>query len=333
MNRRKSGDGAAFWLQEAARRRMPRAEPAASAARGADVVPEHSGERGTGEGGVLDVTTAGSRIDAINTEWTLFRLAHQSSVTRSGEFRERLVLRYAEAIRAYVGALVASPHDADELAQEALLRLLQGDFAGATPERGSFRALLKTALRNMVRNRLRADARLRARHRQAALSEGASHIPADWDRCWDEEWMRVVLERVWEALDHWERHTPGALDFTLLSLRKSHPDATIAELAAALREKTGREFSDAGLRQRLRRARCRFAQLLFDEVARGLDNPKPADVHDELAEVGLLHWVRDFLPAEGLAAVWTSSRGDCGCGEDRPEEASPPHRQRSAAVT
>jgi DNA-directed RNA polymerase specialized sigma24 family protein len=50
-----------------------------------------------------------------------------------------------------VGALVRDEHDADELAQEALVRILRGSFSGADPQRGRFRDLLKVAVQNLVR--------------------------------------------------------------------------------------------------------------------------------------------------------------------------------------
>lgn len=51
-------------------------------------------------------------------------------------------------------------------------------------------------------------------------------------------------------------------------------------------------------RQMLRRARLRFAEALVDEVARGLADPSPGGVADELAQLGLLDHVKDFLPAD-----------------------------------
>lgn len=89
-----------------------------------------------------------ARLEDINTRWSLLRLAHQSAVSQAGPARETLVLAYARAIRSYVGAIVRDSGDADELAQEVLVRILRGDFSGADPRRGRFRDLLKVAVRN-----------------------------------------------------------------------------------------------------------------------------------------------------------------------------------------
>src|SRR5262245_5988742 len=91
------------------------------------------------------------RIDAITTRWSLLRLAHDASAD-TVQARQALVLRYASAIRRYLGAVLRSRDDADELAQEVIVRLMRGDFAGADPSRGRFRDFLKTAVRNMVSN-------------------------------------------------------------------------------------------------------------------------------------------------------------------------------------
>ena len=92
------------------------------------------------------------RLDRIPTQWSLVRRAHTLSTPDAGEARKALVLRYAGAIRRYVGAVMRNDADADEVAQEVVVRMLRGDFHGADPERGRFRDLLKTAARNMVRD-------------------------------------------------------------------------------------------------------------------------------------------------------------------------------------
>src|SRR4029077_16105146 len=87
----------------------------------------------------------------IATQWSLVLLAHHGPISAAGEARNELVLKYRRAIRAYLGAMLRDDHAADELTQDAVMRLLSGDFAGATPEKGRFRNYLKVAVRNMAR--------------------------------------------------------------------------------------------------------------------------------------------------------------------------------------
>src|SRR6476660_1216291 len=88
---------------------------------------------------------------AIQTQWTLVNQAHRGPTTAVGPARNALVLRYRKAIRGYLGALLKDEAAADEVAQDAILRMLNGDFAAATPEKGQFRNFLKVAVRNMAR--------------------------------------------------------------------------------------------------------------------------------------------------------------------------------------
>jgi len=240
-----------------------------------------------------------ARLDEIATQWSLLRLAHQDSVSVAGPARNALALRYSGAIRSYIGALVPDPQDADEVAQDVLVRILRGDFAGANPERGRFRDLLKVAVRNMVRTSWSR------KQRRAGVDLDVSQVPAaegrqehGSDQEWNAGWQRSVLQVTWGALEAYERSHPGTVAWTLLRLRSEHPDDDSAQLAARLSQATGRTFRADAMRQQLRRARLRFAELLVEEIARGLDNPTPERVEDELIEVGLMEYVRGFLPPD-----------------------------------
>jgi DNA-directed RNA polymerase specialized sigma24 family protein len=239
-----------------------------------------------------------ARLDEIATDWSLLRLAHQPSVTGSGPARDALALRYNGAIRSYVGALVKEEHDADELAQEALVRILRGTFSGADPQRGRFRDLLKVAVQNLVRTYWTRKQRRTGKNIDVSnLAEADSLSDGEWTA----QWQRSVLQLTWAALQAFEREHPGSIAWTLLRLRADHPDDDSTELAARLSQAIGRTIQPAAMRQQLRRARLRFAQLVVEEVARGLDDPTPERVVEELIEVGLMEYVRDFLPPDWRA--------------------------------
>ena len=111
-------------------------------------------------------------------------------------------------------------------------------------------------------------------------------------------WRRSVLQVTLAALDEQQRSQPGNVFGTLLRLRIDHPDDDGEQLTARLAEATGRSFRAEAVRQQLRRARLRFAQLLVEEIARGLSEPTPERIEDELTETGLMEYVRDFLPPD-----------------------------------
>jgi hypothetical protein len=211
--------------------------------------------------------------------------------------RNALVLRYAKAIRNYVGALVRDEQDADDVSQQVVMRLLSGQFAAASPDRGSFRRMLMVAAHNLVRTFWSRKQRgagvdldlgaLAGRPEESALE--AEALAA---------WKEAVLDMAWKALQEYERGHPGSVAFTVLRLRADHPDDDSDALARRLSEKTGKAFRADALRQQLRRSRVRFAQALLEEVARSLDEPTPERVEEELIETGLRPYVQDLLPAD-----------------------------------
>jgi RNA polymerase sigma factor (sigma-70 family) len=236
------------------------------------------------------------RLEDIGTEWGLLEQAH-GATDAAATARNALVLRYARAIRNYVGALVKDPADADEVAQEVLVRLLRGQFAAANPQRGRFRNMLAVAAHNLVRNYWQK------KRRQAAvdLDVGAlpaAELPPQAETEATAAWRQSMLDLAWKALEEYERTTSGSVAWTVLRLRAEHPADDSEQLAGRLSEKTGRTFRPTAARQQLRRARVRFAQALIEEVARGLEDPTPVRVEEELIEVGLMEYVQDFLPPD-----------------------------------
>jgi RNA polymerase sigma-70 factor (ECF subfamily) len=242
-----------------------------------------------------DSTTA-SRLDAIATHWSLVREAHSAGKPQNATTaRQALVLRYARAIRRYIGGIIRNTNEADELAQDAILRLMAGDFAGADPNRGRFRDLLKTAIRNMAHNHwTKANRRRPIELDLALLGTESSGVDAEWDAAW----RQTILDHAWAALKEHERANAGALTYTVLQLRTNHPDLDSEELAAKLAAKTGSPIRPDACRQMLRRARIRFSELLLQEIGAGLTEPTVERVAEELAALGLLEYVRDFLPSK-----------------------------------
>jgi RNA polymerase sigma-70 factor (ECF subfamily) len=245
------------------------------------------------------------RLDSITTRWSLVRRAHAETQTTAGlqtsscQARQALVLRYAGAIRSYIGAITRNDDQADEVAQEVVVRFMRGDFAGADPERGRFRDLMKTAVRNMVRNLWEREARRRGvdvELGQLPLArESGQNEEAD---CWTDAWRRNALDLAWSALEDHQRRHPDSVAYTLLRLRTDFPDETSEQLATRLSETTGRTIRADALRQQLRRARVLFAQLLVEELADGLDQPTPDRIQDELICLGLYEYIRDVLPSD-----------------------------------
>jgi DNA-directed RNA polymerase specialized sigma24 family protein len=236
----------------------------------------------------------GERLDQIHTRWSLLRLAHDDAISQAGPARETLVLRYAGAVRGYVGAMLRDSQDADELSQEVVVKLLRGDFAGADPERGRFRDLLKVAVRNQVRTF--ETKKQRRSGKDLDLNQFADEAPSD--PAWDETWRSTVLANTWASLEQYQRTHRGSVAHTILKLRVDFPEDDSPQLAERLAKATSKPFNAASMRQQLHRARLRFAEMLLEEVSRLVTNPTPERVQEELVAIGLMDYVKDFLPAD-----------------------------------
>jgi RNA polymerase sigma-70 factor (ECF subfamily) len=231
-----------------------------------------------------DDTSSAPGLNEISTRWPLIRDPIQ------------FVLRYAPAIRKYLLALMRNTHDAEDVAQEFLLKGILRGFVRTEQLRGRFRDYLKTAVRNAALNYLQ-------QHRPATLDaadlvwvpdphDAATEAEAEWVA----EWRGCVLDRALQALDSHERQSPDSLFYTAMRLALDHPEEDSTALAARASTATGRTIQAAAFRKQLSRARRRFAELVVDEVRQTLQQPTSERVEEELAELGLLEQLREFLP-------------------------------------
>ncbi len=234
------------------------------------------------------------RIEAIQTRWSLIRNAHLTGQPEAaGEARRLLLMRYAPAIRRYLGGIVRNENEADELSQDVMLRLMRGDFGGADPGRGRFRDLLKTAIRNMVRSSWQKSGRRRTV--DAELDRIGNQDESAQDAEWTQLWRKSVLDHTWNRLRAEDGDKPGSA-YHALKLKTESPDASSEALAEQLTRSTGTVIRADNCRQILRRARARFAAHLLDEVRAGLDSESDDRLQEELAALGLLELVRGYLP-------------------------------------
>jgi hypothetical protein len=204
----------------------------------------------------------------------------------------RFVLRYAPAIDGYLRALLPRSADVEEVLQDFLLAVVERGFTPDRVRRGRFRDYLIAAVRYHAWRWLR---RKRPRPLQPAEADGlaapAEALPEEAE--WLPRWRRGLLDRAWEALEARQRRSPGNWHYTALKLTVDHPGAASADLAA--RVPADPPLTPPAFRKQLSRARAAFARILFEEVAQALEDPTPEAVLEELAEVGLLEYVRPYL--------------------------------------
>ena len=220
-------------------------------------------------------------LDDISTRWPLIRDPVQ------------FVMRYAPAIQAYLQAILKNRHDAEEVSQDFLLKGLLRGLLRTEHLHGRFRHYLKTAVRNAAIDHLQ-------KRKPAPLSD-ATRLPDPHDpetradSEWVAQWRTCLLDRTFQALDHHQRQTKGNLFHTALRLTVDHPDEDSKALAARASASVGRAIGAAAFRQQLSRARRLFADLLVEEVRHTLQTPTRELIEEELAELGLLSFVRDIV--------------------------------------
>ena len=207
-----------------------------------------------------------------STLWTLIRGAGQGDEAALRAF----VGRYRDPVAAYCRRRGFAA-DADDLAQEVLIRLLQdGVLRGADPARGRFRSLLLAVTKHVIGNHVeRETAQKRGAGRVEPLADRDLAAPApddDFDREWVAHLVRTALDRL--AKERPQYH--DALRQFLLEGR------TYAEIAKA----TGCAESD--VKNRVFRGKGKLVAFLREAVKEYSESEKGYE--EELA------WLDRMMP-------------------------------------
>jgi RNA polymerase sigma-70 factor (ECF subfamily) len=235
-------------------------------------------------------------LSQIQTAWSIVRRAHGDH-TAVQAAQQTLLDRYGGAVRRYALAALRDEDAADEVCQEFALRFVRGDFGNADPERGRFRAFVKTIVyRLIVDYQRRQKKRSREGPMHSNLAEPAANdneLAGD-DSVFQTSWRDELLARCWQKLSEEEQRT-GKPHHTVLRYRVDHPELHSPELAAGLSEKLGKPVNAGAARVLLHRARDGFAELLLDEVVQSLAGESLDEAEEELIELDLLEYCRPAL--------------------------------------
>jgi RNA polymerase sigma-70 factor (ECF subfamily) len=231
----------------------------------------------------------------MSTRWSQVLEAHRGQGDAAREAQRLLLARYYGAVYRYLLGATGDREAAEVLSQEFALRFVRGSFSRAEPGRGRFRDFLKAALQNLA-----TDYHRQRQRQPHSLPEDADALATPEPNTWtsDEEflrhWRQTLLDSAWEALAESQTATGPPL-YRVLRWRVDHPEESAAVLAEQLTRELGRPFTEAGIRQILRRARVRFADLLLDEVAHSLESGAPDRLEQELIDLNLLVYCQAAL--------------------------------------
>lgn len=237
-----------------------------------------------------------SHLSQIQSMMTLLGEARSGTPAAIQQARNALVLRYGKAIRSYVGSIITNDADADEVAHNIVVKMLQGDFSGWSREKGRFRDYLKVSVRNAALSALRQRSGVRG---HVAIDQHDLEIAEKADQdIWTDAWRKSVINGAFQELAAYQRkHALSGNHFaTVIRMLIDHPDEDSEQLAARLAEKTGQPIRADAFRKQVSRARRKFAELLVQEIERSLlDDATPERIEEELIELRLMPFVRDFL--------------------------------------
>ena len=234
-----------------------------------------------------DAPNAEARGSFQTTHWSLVLRAGHREDQDSGVALAELCQRYWYPVYAYVRRRTTDVHEAQDLVQEFFAWLLEKNpLAGASPERGRFRAFLLTAVKNFLANqRDRAKAQKRGggvRPWRVDLEAGESRLsfePADDmtpERLFERQWVLTLLDLVMRQLETEYRVSGRAEHFERLKgvLAGQSDRLPYAALGAEL------QISEEAARQAASRLRKRYRELLRAEVSQTLADP--GDIDDEI---------------------------------------------------
>lgn len=238
-------------------------------------------------------------LSHIQTVWTMVQRAHFDH-TALPLAQQALLERYSGAVRRYALAALRDEDAADEVLQEFALRFVRGDFKAADPERGRFRAFVKTSVYRLIvdyQRRKKKHFREGPMHSNLAEPIGDDEPAVGGegdDELFHSSWRDDLLARCWNKLEEVERES-GKPYYTALRYRVDQPDLRSPELADGLSKKLGKPINAGAVRVLLHRAREEFGDLLLTEVTESLTDTSLDAAEQELIELNLLEYCRPAL--------------------------------------
>jgi len=221
------------------------------------------------------------------TRWSVVLRAGDSQAPSSAEALETLCQTYWPPLYAYVRRRGHDVHEAQDLIQEFIARLLERkDLGQVDQSRGRFRSFLLASMNHFLANEWHRNQRQkRGGGRQIfsldqALADGVPGIEPSHEltpeRAFDARWAETLLKRVLERLrQEWERrYQPRHFDDLKVFLLEDRGSAPFAAMAARL------GITESALKSIVHRLRKRYRELFREEVANTVETP--AEVEDEI---------------------------------------------------
>jgi RNA polymerase sigma-70 factor (ECF subfamily) len=208
------------------------------------------------------------------THWSVVLAARDYEAPEAQAALEFLCRSYWYPLYAYLRRDGHSPHDAQDLTQEFLARLIVNhDLQHAEPERGRFRSFLLGTLKHFLSDeRKKASAQKRGGGQTVVSIDEASAEsryalePADTvtpETLFERQWAMTVLDHVMDRLQRRQEQRGKAELFAALEpcLGGSGEAVSYAEIGVRL------GMSEGSVKVTVHRLRKEFGELLREEIA------------------------------------------------------------------
>jgi RNA polymerase sigma-70 factor (ECF subfamily) len=211
-----------------------------------------------------DTTLGAGQTRFPPTAWSLIERLRDPRDPRVQEYLNRMIQAYWRPLYKYLRIKwKRSNEDSKDLIQAFFVHLLEGNLlAQADPDRGNFRKLLVSSLRNFITNEARAAEAVKRGGGKKVLSLDADETDPSWasvsadpDAEFEAQWAREILERSIERLQ--ERARPEVFR----AFQRFHLEGiAVKDIAREL------GHSETQVAHHLQDARAALRRLVTDEI-------------------------------------------------------------------
>lgn len=218
------------------------------------------------------------------THWSVIAAAQDRASPQAREALATLCRSYWYPLYVFVRRQGHGPEESQDLTQEYFARLLEKDFLDAVdPAKGKFRSFLLAACKHFLCNeRDRQNAQKRGGHcdiisidlpraEERYRLEPADHLTPE--KLFERRWALTLLEQVLARLrEEFARSDKGPLFEQLKGfLAGKKADTSYEEAAVRL------SLSEGAVKVAVHRLRKRYRELLQEEIARTLGDPRQVE--------------------------------------------------------
>jgi len=222
-----------------------------------------------------------------STHWSLIVAARETEGSAAASALEKLCCAYWPPLYAFIRRHGSSPEEAQDLTQQFFVRLLEEKaFANVSPEKGRFRSFLLAALKHFLINEWHRQQCQKRGGGQSKISIDADSAEARYkaelveavtpESVFERQWAFTVLDQTMERLR--AEYTKSGKERLFDLLRETLTGHARTTPRAELAARCG--MSVAALDVAVHRLRRRYGELLREEIAQTLNDPR--DVEEEI---------------------------------------------------